>query len=186
MVVPTGDLELVPGKEVHRILRPAIETALLTGGFARTATTPPGEFPRPKGWWLKVADHRFVIVWIQLDKRGFSREWGGTFTLNFELSSRPIAIDDMVLHERWWKHLDRSARNQARQIDRRVVAALPERPASTRRPLQKMLMTGHFPWEDVWVRYATVEDLHAWRDFLMEFLPPAVSRFVTKARAKAR
>jgi len=103
----TGAQELVPAKEVHRILRPAIEAALVPAGFARTATTPRGEFPRPKGWWLKVADNRFVVVWLQLNqKTGFSREWGGVFTLNFELSSRPI-VGDTVLHKRWWKLLDR-------------------------------------------------------------------------------
>jgi hypothetical protein len=164
-----------------------IEAALAPAGFARTGTTPAGEFPRPKGWWLKVADNRFAVVWLQLDQKyGFSREWGGTFTLNFELSSRPIAIDDMVLRKRWWKLLDRSERKQALQIDRRVVAALPEPPAGTRKPLDKQLMTGHFPWEEVWARYATVEDVHTWAEFLKQTFPSTASRFLTKARAKAR
>jgi hypothetical protein len=163
-----------------------IEAALVPAGFARTGTTPSGEFPRPKGWWLKVAEKRFAVVWLQLDQKyGFSREWGGVFTLNFELSSRPIAVDDTLLHQRWWKLLDRSDRKQARQIERRVLAALPE-PPSNRPLLQKRLMTGHFPWEDIWARYATVEDVHTWASFLNETLPATASRFLIKARAKAR
>ena len=111
-------LELVPSKVVHRILRPVIEAALVPAGFDRTGTTPPGESPRPKGWYLKVSDNRFAVVWLQLNqKTGFSREWGGIFTLNFELSSRPIAVDDMLLHQRWWKLLDPSDQKQARQIE---------------------------------------------------------------------
>src|SRR6266851_138465 len=114
-------LELVPSKQVRRILRPVIEAALVPAGFAWTGTTPSGEFPRPKGWWLKVAENRFAVVWLQLDQKyGFSREWGGVFTLNFELSSRPVAVDDRLLHQRWWKLLDRSDQKQARQIERRV------------------------------------------------------------------
>ena len=179
-------LELVPSKDVHRILRPVIEAALLPAGFDRTGTTPPGESPRPKGWYLKVSDNRFAVVWLQLNqKTGFSREWGGIFTLNFELSSRPIAIDDMLLHQRWWKLLDRSDQEQARQIERRVLAALPE-PPSLRPLLQKQLMTGHFPWEEIWARYATVEDVHTWANFLKETLPSTTSRFLAKTRAKAR
>ena len=179
-------LELVPSKEVHRIVRPVIEAALVPVAFARTGTTPPGEFPRPKGWWLKVADNRFAVVWLQLNqKTGFSREWGGIFTLNFELSSRPIALDDMLLHQRWWKLLDRSDRKQARQIERQVLAALPE-PESPRPLLQKQLMTRHFPWEDIWARYATVEDVNTWANFMKETLLSTASRFLTKARAKAR
>jgi hypothetical protein len=186
MLARTGPLELVPSKEVHHILRPVIEAALILAGFARTGTTPSGQFPRPKGWWLKVADNRFAVVWLQLDKKtGFSREWGGIFTLNFELSSRPLAVDDMLLRQRWWKLLDGSDRKQARQIERRVVAALPE-PPSPRPLLQKQLMTGHFPWEDIWARYATVEDVHTWASFLRETLPSTATRFLTKARAKAR
>ena len=168
-------------------MRPVIEKALLPGGFARTGTTPAGEFPRPKGWWLKIGDNRFAVVWLQLDQKyEFSREWGEEFTLNFELSSRPIAIDDMLLHDRWWKLLDRSERKQTRQINRRVVAALPEPAGSTRPPLQKMLMTGHFPWEEVRARYATVEDVYTWAKFLKQTLPSTASRFLKKARAKAR
>ena len=182
----TGALELVPAKEVHRILRPAIEAALVPVGFARTHTTPAGSSPRPQGWWLKVADNRFAVVWLQLDKKGgFSREWGGIFTINFELSSLPIAIDDMVLRKRWWRLLDRPERKQVLQINRRVVADLPEPAAGTRKPLDKQLMTGHYPWEEVWARYATVDDVHAWATFLKDSLPVAVSRFLTTARAKA-
>lgn len=186
MLRPSWALELVPSKDVHRILRPVIEAALEPAGFARTGSAPPGEFPRPKGWWLKVSDNRFAVVWLQLDRKGgFSPEWGGIFTLNFELSSRPIAVDDMLLRKRWWKLLDRSDRRQAREIERRVLAALPE-PPTRRPPLQKWLVTSHTPWEDIWARYATVGDVHRWANFLKETLPSTASRFLAKARAKAR
>jgi hypothetical protein len=158
---------------------------LVPAGFARTGFTPTDLRPRPKGWWLKVADQRFAIVWLQTGKYGFSREWGGEFTINFELSSRPIAVSEMVLQTRWWKFLERSERNQAREIQRRVVATLPGSLVANQKPLQRWLMVSEFPWEELWARYATSEDVHTWAAFLTENLLAAVSRFLTKAR-KAR
>jgi len=187
MPARTGFLDLVPSKEVHGILRPAIEAVLVPVGFTRTGVTPAGLNPRPKGWWLKVADDRFAVVWLQLDlKYGFSREWGGIFTINFELSSRPIAIDDMVLRTRWWKFLERSQREQAREIQRRVVADLPGSSSANARLLDRWLVVGQYPWEELWARYATVQDVHTWSAFVQETLPSAAPRFLAKARSKAR
>jgi hypothetical protein len=187
MLARPGPLELVPSKEVHRILRPAIEAVLVPIGFIRTGVTPAGLKPRPKGWWLKVADNRFAVVWLQLDlKYGFSREWGGIFTINFELSSRPIATDDRVMQTRWWKFLEGSQRKRAREIQRRVVAALPGSPSANKKVLQRWLMVGQYPWEELWARYGTVQDVHTWSAFLKETLPSAVSRFLAKALSNAR
>jgi hypothetical protein len=185
---PTGALALVRSGEVHRVLRLAIQDGLDASGFSRTAATPPDLTRTPRGWWLEVAENRFVVVSLQLDsKGGFSRHWGGRFTLSFELSSRPWPITSgQSAH--LWKLLDRAHRNGALEIQRKVVSSLPNPPEMIRRNFYgaRFAPPHYWPWEDVWLRYSTLADVQIWAEFLRQTLPFAAKRFLTSAQKKIR
>jgi len=183
---PTGALALVRWEEVHKILRPAVQDGLHANGFNRTAATPKDLSQRPRGWWLEIAENRFVVVSLQLDsKGGFSRHWGGRFTLRFELSSRPVPITSRHC-EHLWKLLDRAHRTSAMEIQRRVVSSLPDPPELIRRNFygSRFAPPRYWPWEDVWLRYTTLGDVEIWAGFLRQSLPSAVKRFLTSAQKK--
>jgi len=181
---PTGALELVPGREVQKVLRPAIQDGLAASGFTSTASAPEDLSHRPRGWCLQLADSRFVVVSLQLDsKGGFSRHWGGRFTLRFELSSRPVPITSMKTAH-LWKLLDRAHRKNALEIQRRVVSSLPDPPELIRRNFygSRFAPPRYWPWEDVWLRYSTPEHIQIWAQFLRQNLPSAAKRFLTSTQ----
>ena len=183
---PTGALALVRWEEVHKILRPAIQDGLHANGFNRTAAIPKDLSQRPRGWWLEIAGNRFVVVSLQLDsKGGFSRHWGGRFTLDFELSSRPVPITSRH-SAHLWKLLDRTQRKSALEIQRRVVSSLPDPPELIRRNFYgaRFAPPRYWTWEDVWLRYSSLEDVQIWANFLRQSLPSAAKRFLTSAQMK--
>ena|SRR5437762_12991342 len=183
---PTGALELVPGREVQKVLRPAIQDGLAASGFTSTASAPEDLSHRPRGWCLQLADSRFVVVSLQLDsKGGFSRHWGGRFTLRFELSSRPVPITSMKTAH-LWKLLDRAHRKNALEIQRRVVSSLPDPPELIRRNFygSRFAPPRYWPWEDVWLRYSTSEHIQIWAQFLRQSLPSAAKRFLTSPNGR--
>ena len=185
---PAGALALVRWEEVHKVLRPAIEDGLHANGFNRTAATPKDLSPRPRGWWLEIAENRFVVVSLQLDsKGGFSRHWGGRFTLDFELSPRPVAISSGE-REHLWRLLDRAHRKNALEIQTKVVCSLPDPPDLIRRNFYRARFAPphYWPWEDVWLRYGTLENVQIWAKFLRQSLPSAATRFLTAAQKKTR
>src|SRR2546426_12520974 len=126
----SGALPLVKAQEVHKVLRPAVEDVLQARGFARTAGTPHDLSPQRRGWWVAITGYHFAVVDLQLNPRGFSRHWGSRFTLNFELSPRPTPIESDYLRARLWKLLERGHRKRALEIQRKVVASLPEPPGA--------------------------------------------------------
>ena len=181
---PTGTLAPVRWEEVHKILRPAIQDGLHANRFNRTAAIPKDLSQRPRGWWLEIAGNRFVVVSLQLDsKGGFSRHWGGRFTLDFELSSRPVPITSRH-SAHLWKLLDRTQRTSALEIQRRVVSSLPDPPELIRRNFygSRFAPPRYWPWEDVWLRYSTPEHIQIWAQFLRQSLPSAAKRFLTSTQ----
>jgi len=183
---PAGALPLVNSEGVHKVLRPAIEDVLQVRGFAPTARTSHDLSPRPRGWWLAIGGHHFAVVDLQLNPRGFSRHWGSQFTLNFDLSPRPTPMTSDYLRARLWKLLERGHRKRALEIQRKVVASLPEPPELIRRNFRgtRFAPPRYWPWEDVWLRYGTLDDVRVWADFLRQSLPSATDRFVDSARKK--
>ncbi len=185
---PPGALALVASQEVHKVLRPAIEDVLDAIGFTRTTTTPSESSRRPRGWWLAVDENRFVVVSLQLDsKGGFSRHWGGRFTLDFELSPRPVPVSSGD-RAHLWRLLDRAHRKNALEIQTKVVCSLPDPPDLIRRNFYRTRFAPphYWPWEDVWLRYGTLEDVQIWAKFLSQSLPSAAKRFLTAAQKKTR
>ena len=182
----SGALPLVKAEEVHKVLRPAVEDVLQARGFARTAGTPHDLSPQRRGWWVAITGYHFAVVDLQLNPRGFSRHWGSRFTLNFELSPRPTPIGSDYLRARLWKLLERGHRKRALEIQRKVVASLPEPPELIRRNFHgaHFAPPRYWPWEDVWLRYSTLDDVRVWADFLRQSLPSATDRFVDSARKK--
>jgi hypothetical protein len=178
---PTGALAVVRWEEVHKVLRPATQDGLAAYGFTSTASAPDDLGRRPRGWCLQAADSRFVVVSLQLDaKGGFSRHWGGRFTLRFELSSRPFPITSKK-SAHLWKLLDRAHRKSALEIQRRIVSSLPDPPELIRRNFygSRFAPPRYWPWEDVWLRYSSLEDTQIWAQFLRQSLPSAAKRFLT-------
>jgi len=85
-----------------------------------------------------------------------------------------------------WKLLERGHRKRALEIQRKVVASLPEPPELIRRNFHgaHFAPPRYWPWEDVWLRYSTLDDVRVWADFLTQSLPSATDRFVDSARKK--
>jgi len=129
-----------------------------------------------------------VVVTLQLDSNGgFSRHWGGRFTLDFELSPRPVPISSGD-RAHLWRLLDRAHRKNALEIQTKVVCSLPDPPDLIRRNFYRARFAPphYWPWEDVWLRYGTLEDVHIWAKFLRQSLPSAATRFLTAAQKKTR
>ena len=177
-------LTMVKSQDVHKVLRPAIEGVLLPIGFSHTEKSPP-EYrrPPPRGWCRSFGESKFLVISLQLDwKGGFNTSSGGKFTLNFELSTKPLVWTDEQWPTRFWRLLDRCQKQDAIDIERRVVAEIPPPPDRIANWFGGRLRTFHLPWEEVWMRYGTIGHVEMWAEYLSRNLASAIDRFESRSR----
>jgi hypothetical protein len=127
-----------------------------------------------------------VVVWPLLDRKyGFSRNSGSEFTICFELSSKPVALTSNQPSTHLWALLDGDQKRAAKEIHKRALTNLPPSPDRIARLFGGKLRSLTLPWEDVWFRYGTIDDVARWAEFLTKTLLIAVDRYTRKAGLQA-
>jgi hypothetical protein len=170
----------VSARDVHRTLRQHLGPALELLGFRaiRGASFAAG---RSEG-------ERYCTLWAQSDKYGWDDDWGGSFTIEFQLSlSQPPAEASILERARISHLLAAEQLDEMRLRNNAVIEQLPgflaKRMVSVSEPDgTEIVVVGVVPADgpyiaghDIWFHYSCTEHLQQWSAFVAGLLPTCLS-----------
>ena len=172
-------LEVVRSTEARSVWRQALKPALKELKF-RT-----GKYHGIGGWsgWQRDAPPFREFFWIQINRYGFDRYFGGEFVVEFELSN---STRHTSVRDRMWRLLDVASRREVISRNNQTIKALPGPSGAMVQMLPEGLKPTYLrmfetmdgepkPNLDVWFRYATRADVEAWGEFLASRLKNVIT-----------
>lgn len=170
-------MSVIPGKQVHRELFALLTPALAKEGFRRVR-------PGSAAAWSKPVGEQFLVVWVQLSRSGDPFGWYGTsLTIEFQLSDTVVRGTGRS-RERLTCLLSHEDREEIRRTQNAFIGRLPRAPFAVLTQLPKSSRSHYLahgvphtsPYaedEDVWLRYASSQDLESWFPLLQRMVPLA-------------
>lgn len=163
--------------EVYSILRDELGPWAKAQGFKRE---------RSMLSWSRPSGDEFVTFWFQVSQGGWDPYSGSQFTMEFQRGS-DSRVGTGGKRERLSRMLDDANRERMRQIQNRVIAALP------RPPRNRMALAGaevnawylrqfdqvarpYSAQDDVWMRYGNPSDVEEWARFICPLVPACLSQ----------
>ena len=161
-------------QQVYSALREHLAPLFMANGFKRTRTMLS---------WARAQGDKYIVVWCQVDRRGWDVYAGSKFVLEFQLSHEPVVGISSVRRQRLGEMLSTNEREEIRTIQNKVIASLHRPPRSygllnVSEELSTLYLRQFQPIdkpysdrEDIWLPYANRHDLDMWSKFLVAKLP---------------
>lgn len=175
--------------EVYRQLRTRFAPWCKSEGFRRTTGGMLG--------WHRARGDGYLVFWFQCSQHGWDPHIGSQLTLEFQRSTTAV-IGTGQNRSRYSELLIGDELERVRALQNRVIAGLVRPPPGhwseqlVGRPRDWYLAQFEpvrEPYEarqDVWLRYASPEDLERWADFLEERFPRMLDEFESRASDPSR
>lgn len=149
--------EPVSSRVVYSIARRTWGPTLRQFGFRNSPETSFASWTKP------YQGGNLFISW-QVDKYGWSEEWGSEFTVEMERGGKRVHEAGMDESARWTTYMTTSDLAAVEVIYDEIQSRLPEvPPGNDLRPF--------VPGQDVWLPYYTPEDVERWAGFLLPHVP---------------
>ena len=165
--------------ELYAILRQEVGPWAKEEGFRRAKAM--------LSWWRPYGD-LFVVFWFQAWQHGWDNYAGSKFTVEFQIGPEPAVGWFEIRRARLPRLLDEQAREVLRLRQNEVISALP-RPPANHPFLHAPGNVPHYylsqfdtvdrPYAadfDIWLRYYSAEDVHAWGQFVRQHLPHCIEQ----------
>ena len=146
------------------------------------------EFKRAKGLlgWSRPYADAHIVVWCQISQDGWDAYAGSKFVVEFQRSPKPVIGGHNARRARFGFFLRPEEREEVRNIQNSVIAALRCPPAN--HPalhvsqqvadwyLEKFKPVREpYPEQyDIWLRYASANDVTRWAHFILNKLPRCI------------
>ncbi len=161
-------------QETYSALRARLAPVFKANGFKRARTMLS---------WARAQGDKYILVWCQVDRGGWDAYAGSKFVIEFQLSYEPVVGTSSIRRQRLGKMLHANEREEIRTIQNKVIASLSRPPRSySMLNISEELSTLYLrqfqpidePYsdsEDIWLRYASEDDLDMWAKFIITKLP---------------
>ena len=149
--------------------------------------------------WTRPYGPQHLTFWFQVSQHGWDTYAGSQFTIELQLSPNP-EVGTGLRRARLPTLLTDADREEVRRRENAVISRLVLPPPSylqwlgsaslevASSYLRQFEQVGepYYPGKDIWFRYASEADVHAWCEFIKLKLPLAIEKFIASAAPDRR
>jgi hypothetical protein len=137
--------------------------------------------------WYRACQDEMLVFWFQASSYGWDPYTGSQFTVEFQRNPEPV-VGKGLKRERIGRLLDDSQREQLRELQNLVIAALPHPPRDHFMFMSGEQVATHYrrrfepvtrPYttlDDIWLRYHDLSHVQMWGRFVLGVLPCCVEQ----------